>query len=130
LNPVTLHILGGDMGSGNQRGLSMIGFLFTTAVVIVAALVLFRVGPAYIEYFTVQKALDETMRDVQDPSAAELRRAMDRRLSAAYVDSVQASDLVVGREGDRIVATMTWQRVLHMIGNASILLDFEAHSTR
>lgn len=118
------------MGSGNQRGLSMIGFLFTTAVVIVAALVLFRVGPAYIEYFTVQKALDETMRDVQDPSAAELRRAMDRRLSAAYVDSVQASDLVVGREGDRIVATMTWQRVLHMIGNASILLDFEAHSTR
>ena len=118
------------MGSGNQRGLSMIGFLFTTAVVIVAALVLVRVGPAYVEYFTVQKALDETMRDVQDPTAAEIRRLMDRRLSAAYVDSVQATDVVVERDGNAIVATMTWQRVLHMIGNASILLDFEARSTR
>ena len=81
--------------SGNERGLSMIGFLFTTIVIIIFALVAFRVGPSYIEYFTVQKALDQTMLDVQTPTAAEIRRSMDRRLSADYVDSVNAAEVAV-----------------------------------
>lgn len=115
---------------GNERGLSMTGFLFTTIVVIVVALVAFRVGPSYIEYFTVQKALDQTMQEVQNPTVAEIRRSMDRRLSAEYVDAVQAGDVLVGREGNTIVATVSWQRILHMIGNASILLEFEVRSTR
>ena len=108
----------------------MTGFLFTTVVIIIVALVAFRVGPSYIEYFTVQKALDQTMREVQNPTIADIRRSMDRRLSADYVDSVR----VVRRAGrprrqpDRRDAVMA--EVLHMIGNASILLEFEARSTR
>lgn len=115
---------------GNERGLSMIGFLFTTAVIIVVALVAFRVGPSYIEYFTVQKALDQTMQDVQTPTISEIKRSMDRKLSADYVDSVNAADVAIGREGNAIVATLSWQKILHMIGNASILLEFEARSSR
>ena len=116
--------------AGNERGLSMIGFLFTTVVVVIFALVAFRVGPSYVEYFTVQKALDQTMLDVQTPTVSEIRRSMDRRLSADYVDSVSAGDVTVGREGNAIVATLAWQKVLHMVGNASILLEFEARSSR
>ncbi len=86
--------------------------------------------PSYIEYFTVQKALDQTMAEVETPSVADVRRAMDRRLSADYVDSVRASDVLVTREGNSIVASLSWQKVLHMIGNASILLEFEARSAR
>ena len=114
----------------NERGLSMIGFLFTTIVIVVVALVAFRVGPSYIEYFTVQKALDATMRDIESPTASEIRRSMDRKLSADYVDAVNAADVLVGREGNAVVATLSWQKVLHMIGNASILLEFEARSSR
>jgi hypothetical protein len=44
--------------------------------------------------------------------------------------SVNAGEVIVSREGNLIVATLSWQKVLHMIGNASILLDFEARSTR
>jgi len=40
----------------SQRGLSIIGFLLVAAVVIIFALVGFRVLPSYIEYFSVQKA--------------------------------------------------------------------------
>ncbi|MEO8536747.1 MAG: DUF4845 domain-containing protein [Betaproteobacteria bacterium] len=114
----------------NQRGLSMTGFLFTTVVIIIFALVAFRVGPSYIEYFTVQKALDQTMLDVQNPTISEIKRSMDRRLSADYVDAVNAGEVIVSREGNQIVATLAWQKVLHMIGNASILLEFEARSAK
>ncbi len=115
---------------GNERGLSMTGFLFTTIVIIVVALVAFRVVPSYIEYFTVQKALDQTMVEVANPTIQDIRRSMDRRLGADYVDSVSASEVLVGREGNTIVATLSWQKILHMIGNASILLEFEARATR
>ena len=108
----------------------MTGFLFTTVVIIIFALIAFRVGPSYIEYFTVQKALDQTLREVQNPTISEIKRSMDRRLSADYVDSVNAGEVIVGREGNLIVATLSWQKVLHMIGNASILLEFEVRSTR
>jgi len=118
------------MGVEKERGLSMTGFLFTTIVIIIFALVAFRVVPSYIEFFTVQKALDQTMQEVTQPTASEIRRSMDRRLSADYVDSVRSSDVLIGREGNSIVATLSWQKVLHMIGNASILLEFEARSTR
>jgi len=108
----------------------MTGFLFTTIVIIIFALIAFRVGPSYIEYFTVQKALDQTLLEVQNPTISEIKRSMDRRLSADYVDSVNAGEVVVGREGNLIVATLSWQKILHMIGNASILLEFEVRSTR
>jgi hypothetical protein len=108
----------------------MTGFLFTTIVIIIAALVAFRIGPSYIEYFTVQKALDATLQEVQNPTISEIKRSMDRKLSADYVDSVNAGEVLVGREGNQIVATLSWQKILHMIGNASILLEFEARSTR
>ena len=78
------------MGVEKERGLSMTGFLFTTIVIIIFALVAFRVVPSYIEFFTVQKALDQTMQEVTQPTASEIRRSMDRRLSADYVDSVRS----------------------------------------
>ena len=68
----------------------MTGFLFTTVVIIIFALVAFRIGPSYIEYFTVQKALDQTMVEVQNPTISDIKRSMDRRLSADYVDAVRS----------------------------------------
>ena len=51
-----------------QRGLSMIGFLFVAAVVLVVALLAFRMIPSYIEYYTVQKALEGALADSNDLS--------------------------------------------------------------
>jgi Tfp pilus assembly protein PilE len=113
-----------------QRGLSIIGFLFVAAVVVVLALVTFRVLPSYVEYYTVQKALEASLADASNQTPQEVRRSLERRLSADYVDAVRASDLTVSKEGNTIVASLAWQKILHMVGNASILLDFEATATR
>ena len=63
----------------------MTGFLFTTVVVITVALIAFRVGPSYIEYFTVQKALDQTMLGVEQLTLTDADRA---RLSDPRVGGV------------------------------------------
>jgi hypothetical protein len=113
-----------------QRGLSIIGFLLLAAVIIIFALVGFRVLPSYIEFFTVQKALEQTLADQANITPQDIRRSLERRISADYVDSVRASDVTVTKEGNQIVARLEWQKVLHMVANASILLEFEASATR
>ena len=126
--------LGGtqDRGTGRrgQRGVSIIGFMFVAAVLIVIALVGFRVLPSYIEYFTVQKALEASLADQSNQTPQDLRRSLERRLSADYVDAVRASDLTVSKDGNTVVASLAWQKILHIAGNVSILLDFEATASR
>lgn len=113
-----------------QRGLTILGFLFVAAVLIVVALVGFRVLPSYIEYYTVQKALEASVADPTNQTPQEMRRSLERRLNADYVDAVRASDLTVSKEGNAIVASVAWQKVLHIVANASILLEFEATASR
>ncbi|MEP7276116.1 MAG: DUF4845 domain-containing protein [Betaproteobacteria bacterium] len=120
----------GDIGmERSQRGLTILGFLFVAAVVVTAALVGFRVFPAYVEYFAVKKALEQSMEESPTGNIQEVRRAFDRKTSAGYIESVRPSDVQVSRDGNRLVASVAWQRVLHMVGNASILLDFDVSAT-
>ena len=113
-----------------QRGLSMIGFLFVAAVVLVTALIAFRMIPSYIEYYTVQKALEGALADSNDLSVATIRRAMDRRLAADYAEVVSGKDVDVTRDGNKIVASVGWEKKLPLVSNVSILLDFYATASR
>ena len=117
---------------GKQRGLTIIGFLLLAAVVVIFAMVGFRVIPSYIEYYSVKKALDETMRggNVDPNNLAAFRAELARRLQTSYVEEVKAADAIVQRAGTPIPAELAWERRLHMIGNAYILLEFEVNSTR
>lgn len=113
-----------------QRGLSMIGFLFVAAVVLVVAMVAFRIIPAYIEFYTIQRALEGALADSNDLSVATVRRAMDRRLAADYADAVAAKDVEVSKSGNNVTASVSWEKRLHMVGNVSLLLEFDATASR
>jgi Tfp pilus assembly protein PilV len=113
-----------------QRGLSMIGFLFVTAVVLIVALLSFRMIPAYIEYYTIQKALEGALADSNDLSVATIRRAMDRRLAADYADAVTAKDVEVSKAGNAITASVSWTKKLPLVSNVSLLLEFDASASR
>jgi hypothetical protein len=119
-------------GRRAQRGLSIIGFVLVAAVVVIFAMVGFRVTPAYVEYFSVKKALEDTMRsDSVDPNAPQaFRSALERRLQTSYVENVKAADAVLTRQGNQLTAEIAWERRLHMVANAYILLEFEARAVR
>ena len=114
-----------------QRGVSMIGFLFVATVVVVCVMIGFRVTPAYIEYYSVKKALEEALENAKDlNSAAEIRSAFQKRADAGYIESVTAKDVDVVKDKNSITASASWTRKLPLIANASLLLDFEATATR
>jgi uncharacterized protein DUF4845 len=110
-----------------QRGLSIIGFMFVAAVVVIAVMIGFRMVPAYIEWMTVQKVLAKTLQDSKEGfSLYTFRRDFDLKASADYIDSVRGSDVEVVKEGNDLVASASWTRTLHLVGNVSLLLEFEA----
>ena len=118
--------------AGTQRGLTILGFLLLAAVVVIFAMVGFRVVPSYVEYYSVKKALDDTMRggNVDPNNLAAFRAELARRLQTSYVEDVKSADAVIQRTGNQITAELAWERRLHMVGNAYILLEFQVTSTR
>ena len=118
-------------GRAAESGLTMFGFLFVVAVVLVVAVVGFRVLPAYIEYFSVQRALVESLnatREVNTPN--EIRRHFQRRVDSGYIESVGGRDVDVQKVGNEIVANVAWTRKLPLVANVSLLIEFEATASR
>jgi len=114
-----------------QGGLTMTGFLFTAIVAVAVVMIGFRMLPPYIEYFTVKKIMAKTLDDSkQGFSLYQFRRDFDLKASADYIDSVKGSDIEVTKEGNNLVATASWTRTLHLVGNVSLLLEFEATATK
>ena len=114
-----------------QGGLTMTGFLLTAFVAVAVVMIGFRMVPPYIEYFTVKKIMAKTLDDAkQGFSLYQFRRDFDLKASADYIDSVKGSDIEVSKEGNNLVATASWTRTLHLVGNVSLLLEFEATATK
>ena len=114
----------------SQRGLSMIGFLFVAVVIVVVAIVGFRMVPSYVEFFTIQSALEKSLRDAPEPTPVVVKKSFEKYIAADYIDSVTASDLIVVKDGNIVTASVSWQKQLHMVGNVSLLLDFDAVAQR
>ncbi|HEX9301119.1 MAG TPA: DUF4845 domain-containing protein [Casimicrobiaceae bacterium] len=114
-----------------QQGLTLIGFIIVAAVIVIFVVVGARMTPAYIEYFSVQKSLEKTLADVKDPtSQTDVRKTFDRYLATDYIDSVTARDLEVTKQGNEVTLSVAWTRKLHLAGNVSLWLDFEAAASR
>ena len=81
----------------------MLGFLFVAAASSSpASMVGFRVMPAYIEYYSVQKALEQALADAKDlNSAPEIRNAFEKRAMPATSQSVQSRDVEVTKIEER-----------------------------
>jgi hypothetical protein len=59
-----------------------------------------------------------------------VRKAFETRIEVDYVDSVDWRDLVVSKDGNDIVGSISWQKKLPLFYNVSLLLDFDVNETR
>ena len=113
-----------------QRGLTMIGFLFVAVVLVAVAMLAMKVVPAYIEFFSVKKIIATMAQeaDLRSKSNAEIRQDFDRRAGVAYVTVVKPEDLSIDRHGGVPVITADYAFRTKLVGNASLVIDFHASS--
>ena len=114
-----------------QRGITMLGFVFVAGVLMVVVMLGFRIAPAVIEYYSVKSALNEALAEVKDPTgSADVQKAFQRRIDAGYIESVSAKDVDFTKDRNTVIASVSWSRTLHLVANASLVLDFAATATR
>src|SRR2546426_10806973 len=107
-----------------QSGLTLIGFIFVAAIVLSVAMIGFRVLPSYIEYFSVEKTLKQTLLNARDGiTLTEFRKDFDLKASADYIDSVRGSDVALKKQGNTLVAAATCSKPLPPVGHARPLRD-------
>ena len=110
-----------------QQGVTLIGFIFMAALVAGAGLLVFQAIPIYNEYFTLQKILKSIdTGNNNDATPNDIRNQFSRKSSADYIYDVKPQDLDITKENGRIIISVTYNRVVKVAGNVSLLFDFQA----
>ncbi len=113
-----------------QRGATLVGMLLWGVVIVFVALLAMKLIPAYAEFITVKKILSDigSEASIKSMSNAEIRDRFARRAMIDNIDTVVPSDLRISREDGRTVVSVEYTFQTHLVGNVSLLADFNASS--
>jgi hypothetical protein len=111
----------------SQRGVTFIGWLVLLTPVALLVYAGIRLTPIYLNYFHVVPSLEQTAADARDDpqiNPVSVRAAIEKRFDVEYVDRPSAKDIDVHREGDHWVAVAEYEDLAPLMGNVSILVQF------
>lgn len=113
-----------------QRGVTLTGFIVWAVIFFFAVAFAFKVGPAYVEFYTIKKLLKNIANDPESRSGARgvIERSFSLRGSVEDIKSVQPHDLQISKEADGIVISADYSVRVPLVGNMSACLDFHASS--
>jgi Domain of unknown function (DUF4845) len=113
-----------------QRGIGFLGIFLILVLVVIGAIIGMKLVPAYIEFFSVQRILRGMKQEIEGASVKDIRAAFDRRATTDYISSVKGGDLDVSKEGGRVVVTAAYEVRIPLFANISVVLDFNASTTK
>lgn len=118
------------MTRNRQRGLSLLGLIIGSVVLIFAALLAMKVAPSYIEYFAIKKAVVSIANETRGRGASvgEIRRRFENRSAVDDISSVKATDLEITKEGNDYVIAASYRREVPLFGHVGLYFDFNATS--
>jgi Tfp pilus assembly protein PilE len=107
----------------NQKGISIFGLIFVLAIVACLALLGLQVVPSYMEYLSVKNAIKGAKTASTNPT--EIRKSFDKHAEVGYIDSIKGSDLTIIKNGEDVEISFAYDKKIHIVGPASLLLEFE-----
>lgn len=115
-----------------QRGVSLSGLLFWSVVLIFVALLGFKIGPPYAEYFTIRQQLRAIASDpsVRGGQRREIESSFYNRAVIENIKTITPQDLDISKEGDSVVISASYSVRVPLFGNLSACMDFHPTSAR
>ena len=113
-----------------QQGVTMVGMMFIAGIIVFFAITGLKLIPAYIEFATIQSHLRELARspDTRGASPRDIQTAFNRRKHIDNITSVDGRDIEVAKDGGEVILVLAYENRIHMMGNLSALIEFEATS--
>lgn len=114
-----------------QSGITFGGFLVGIFLLITLSLFGFKLIPAYMEEAKIQHLFETITMDPEMLKATtrDVKNAYDRRASVEGVNAVKSADIEVTlAEDGRPILTASYEVKIKLVGNATLLLDFNPSS--
>src|SRR6266850_6140579 len=101
----------------NQRGMTLTGMVVVCVVGVLVAIAALKITPAYIEYFTVKKAIVAIARANPSATVGDVRYAFQLRSAIDNIDVIGPKDLEVTKEGNELVVSVSYPKRIPLFGN-------------
>jgi len=113
-----------------QKGITLLGLIIGSFVLVLVALLAMRLLPSYIEFFTIKKNLVSIGKETagREATVSDIRRSFESRTAVDDITSITATDLVITKEGNAFVIAATYRREIPLFANIGVYIDFEASS--
>jgi len=112
----------------NQRGVTMIGWIFLLVPVAIVLYAGMRVAPEYLNYYKVVSAMQETASALRSDDAltvGAVQTALVKRFDTGYIDKPIVSDIAVTKADQGWQMTADWETTVPLFGNLYLLLTFK-----
>jgi hypothetical protein len=109
-----------------QKGLTLIGFLFVLVIVVFFGYLIMRLFPVYSEYYGVVQAMKAVQ---QEPGSAtwspeQIRQSLDRKFNIGYVSSVKPNNIRLVRNSGGYFLNIAYEVRGPLIYNLEFVAKF------
>ena len=113
-----------------QRGITLLGLIFGSFLLVLVALLAMRLLPSYIEYFTIKKNLVSIGKETagREATVNDIRRSFESRTAIDDITSINATDLAITKEGNGFLITVEYTVCRPIVSNLRACMDFAASS--
>jgi len=112
----------------NQLGIGLGGLMVGAAIFIALAVLGMKLGPSYLEFFSIKKAVVAIAQEKPTATVAEIRKAFDARATIDAISTVTGKDLEVTKDGGDLLITASYRKEVPLVANTGIYIDFRAAS--
>jgi hypothetical protein len=108
-----------------QRGLSFLGLLFMGVLGAIAMVLAAQVFPTWVEYQAVIKAVNKASAGSTVP---EVRLIFEKAAAIDDITSIKPKDLDVTKVNDRVVVSFSYEKDIHLVGPAYLVMKYSGQS--
>ncbi|WP_431259071.1 DUF4845 domain-containing protein [Roseateles chitinivorans] len=111
-----------------QRGISLLGLLFWAVIIGGGSVILLRVVPTVMEYYTIQRAVDKIARD-NPPTVASARDSFQRTKDIEYsIVSIEPKDLVITKVDDKVKISFAYEKEVPLFNPVFLVIKYKGES--
>lgn len=114
----------------SQRGIGMLGFLLLAVGIILSLSLALKIVPAYLHQAEIKQIFKTMATDaqLQEASISDIRAAYQKRASVDSITDISAQEISISKDGKTLILSAQYSLKVALIGNASLLLEFNPSS--
>lgn len=108
-----------------QRGVSMMGMMVAVIILATIVKVSASIGPAYFDYYTIDKIISALYREGRTTTVDDFKRALSDRFQINNIRNKSPDDFEYKMEDKKLVVILDYEVREKFVGNLDLIMHFK-----